>query len=246
MHFCLQLNDLLNELEFNTCFRLSCLDLSLPVSNCQTFTTWKETLPWQQSSKITGINICDTFPKNKCIKHMTDEKHIVFISLQPNKFFKKTRLQFSFESFLIRKVLNRILVWNQQIISEFLPTMNEKPQYYGKFTLIKIVNLIWESEHGNAKQLLIHYINILLMARILSRETIYTRYFSVWRNVWDWALFFFSRKPQVYSVGIKCLFLNKSQCNRYIPVALKKRNSRYSRFFRTLLWSTVIFFHHAG
>ena len=29
-------------------------------------------------------------------------------------------------------------------------------------------------------------------------------------------------------------------------VAHKKWNSRYSRFFRTLLWSTVIFFHLAG
>ena len=29
-------------------------------------------------------------------------------------------------------------------------------------------------------------------------------------------------------------------------VAHKKRNSRYSRFFRTLLWSTVIFSHLAG
>ena len=29
-------------------------------------------------------------------------------------------------------------------------------------------------------------------------------------------------------------------------VAQKNRNSRYSRFFRTLLWSTVIFFYLAG
>ena len=47
-------------------------------------------------------------------------------------------------------------------------------------------------------------------------------------------------------------FFNRTQIKKEyvnkmtIPGGPPKRNSRYSQFLRTLLWSTVIFFHLAG
>ena len=57
-----------------------------------------------------------------------------------------------------------------------------------------------------------------------------------WGFYFYFILFFILFFLGVLNTGFWCI----------IPGGPKKRNSRYSRFFRTLLWSTVIFFHLAG